>query len=85
MGNLKSKIPPENQTLRFVRKNYDSPRKLAVMDIKEVTPDGSPRYEVTIKDRGLRTKSVEIKNKRGSTEMAKDWLERYPDSKLIVV
>ena len=84
MGNTEAKAPKGKQKLRVVRKSFDSPRKLAIIDIEPVTPDGSPRYKVTVKDRGLRTKSVEIKNKRNSREDVKDWLDQYPDSKIVM-
>jgi hypothetical protein len=84
MGNTNVKFPEEGQTVRIVRKKFDSPRKIAIVDVESATPDGSPRYRLTVKDKGLRTKDVQVKNRRGSKEMMKDWLNRYPDSEIVV-
>ena len=43
---------------------------------------GKGQYQVTEKDNQLRTRSSSIENKRKSRELAKKWLEEYPDSEI---
>ncbi len=84
MGNKGAKLPDETQSFRYLRQEFNSPRKLSTLDIETATPESSPRYRVTIKDRGLRTQSEEVKNKRKSKEIIAEWLDTYPESKFIV-
>jgi hypothetical protein len=84
MGNKGAKLPTKDQTVRYLRKDFNSPRKRSTLDIETTTPESSPRYRITIKDRGLRTQSEEIKNKRRSREIIESWLESYPESQIIV-
>lgn len=84
MGNKGTKLPTENQHVRYLRKEFNSPRKLATLDIETATPENSPRYRIIVKDRGLRTKSDEIRNKRKSKEIVEEWITTYPESEIIV-
>lgn len=84
MGNKETKLPKENQKIRFLRKNFNLSSQLASLDIETVTPESSPRYRITIKDRGLRTKHNKVKNRRQSKEIIETWLEAYPESRIIM-
>ena len=84
MGNKKTKLPTEDQQVRYLRKEFNSPRKLATLDIETAPPESSPRYCITVKDRGLRTKRNSVENRRKSEEIINEWLTAYPESKIIV-
>lgn len=84
MGNKGAKLPTEDQTVRYLRKDFNSPRKRSTLDIETATPESSPRYKITIKDCGLRTQIEEIKNIGQSKKIIEAWLKTYPESQIIV-
>jgi len=91
MGNFHSSVRKESDrskeyledlNVRIVRTYFDTPRKLAVLEIET---DGklahfdktNDNYYLTIKDRGLRTVERVACSKEQAKSRADEWLKKY--------